>query len=264
MTSPLSVTRDDKLVSLPAPTVSRALNRLAEGASPQEILRAALTRDFPGRIAMVSSFGAESAPLLHMVAEIDPATPILFLETGMLFPATLAYQQDLADALGLRDVRVIRPNRDEVRAVDPHGALHAEDPDACCAIRKTLPLERALDGFAAWITGRKRYQSSTRAALEFYDADADGRIKVNPLAQWDAQAIRDYMDAHALPLHPMVSENFPSIGCAPCTTPVAPGEDPRAGRWRGRDKVECGIHIVDGKVIRVPTRTHEGVVASFM
>ncbi|QDL92815.1 phosphoadenylyl-sulfate reductase [Paroceanicella profunda] len=263
MTDPRSV-NGDKLVSLPAPTVAHALSRLAEGNTPQQILKTALTRDFPGRIALVSSFGAESAPLLHMVSQIDKSTPVLFLETGMLFPATLSYQQDLAETLGLTDVRVIRPSREDLLVADPNGQLHKEDPDACCGIRKTLPLNRALEGFSAWITGRKRYQSSSRAELEFFDADADGRIKVNPLAMWDAHQIRAYMEEHQLPLHPMVSENFPSIGCAPCTTPVAPGEDPRAGRWRGREKVECGIHIVDGKVIREEIREHEGVVASFM
>jgi phosphoadenosine phosphosulfate reductase len=253
---------EERLLRLPAPAVARALNRLAEGMSPQEIL--ALTKEaFGGRLAMVSSFGSESAPLLHMVAGLDRALPVLFLETGMLFGATVAYQRELADRLGLTDVRLVRPDPADLRAGDPHGTLHRADPDACCALRKTLPLHRALEGFDAWITGRKRYQAATRAALEIFEADGDGRIKVNPLAHWDAAAIRAYMAEHDLPLHPLVNERYPSIGCAPCTTPVAPGEDPRAGRWRGLAKVECGIHFEEGRAVRTPIRRHEGVVAAF-
>ncbi len=227
-----------------------ALNRLNRGKSARELLADAIGAEFRGRIALVSSFGAESAALLHLVAETDPATPVLFLETGMLFPATLAYQQELAARLGLTDVRLIRPDPADLRAGDPRGDLNGVDPDACCALRKTRPLERALSGFDAWITGRKRFQSAERAALDLYETDAEGRIKLNPLADWDAARIRAHMLEHRLPLHPMAMERFPSLGCAPCTTPVAEGEDPRAGRWRGRGKTECGIHIVDGKVVR--------------
>jgi phosphoadenosine phosphosulfate reductase len=261
MTLPHAATPDETLVRLPAATVARALNRLTEGMSPQEILGFAM-ESFGGRIALVSSFGAESAALLHMVSEIDRATPVLFLETGMLFAATIAYQQELAGQFGLSDMRVIRPEAGLLRDGDPDGSLHRVDPDACCTLRKTVPLRRALWGFEAWITGRKRYQGPSRAALKTFEADEEGRIKVNPLAAWDAKLIRAYMEAHRLPLHPMAGENFPSIGCAPCTTAVKPGEDPRAGRWRGQDKDECGIHFVDGRAVRVPAM-HEGVRAAF-
>lgn len=262
MTQPRAAATGEKLVRLPAGTVVRALNRLAEWTEPAAILRLAM-ETFGGRIALVSSFGAESAALLHMVAAIDRRVPVLFLETGMLFAATIAYQQDLAERLGLADVRRIRPDPADLAAADPRGRLHRADPDACCAIRKTRPLRRALAGFEAWITGRKRYQGPSRADLPVFELDEAGRIKVNPLAGWDARAIRAYMEAEGLPLHPLVNENYPSIGCAPCTTPVAPGEDPRAGRWRGRDKVECGIHFVDGRAQPVRERRHEGIVASF-
>jgi phosphoadenosine phosphosulfate reductase len=201
----------------------------------------------------VSSFGAESAALLHMAARVDRAIPVLLLETGMLFPATIAYARELAGHLGLSDLRLIRPDRAGLRAGDPDGRLRHHDPDACCTLRKTLPLERALAGFDAWITGRKRYQTGDRAALPLFEAEG-GRVKLNPLADWDAGRIRGYMDAHRLPLHPLLPENFPSIGCAPCTTPVAPGEDPRAGRWRGTEKSECGIHFAGGRVVRGPAR----------
>jgi len=240
----------DRLISLPAGTVAAALDRLARDRTPQAILDLAMRQGFCDRIALVSSFGAESAALLHMVAEIDRTTPVLFLQTGMLFAQTLAYQQELAERLGLGDVRLIRPDPEALAQADPAGRLHASDPDACCHLRKTAPLTRALEPFDAWITGRKRYQSASRAGLAVFEADADGRIKVNPLARWDAVMIRDYMNAHDLPLHPLVGEGYPSIGCAPCTTPVAPGEDVRAGRWRDRGKAECGIHFEGGRARR--------------
>jgi phosphoadenosine phosphosulfate reductase len=227
-----------------------ALNLAHEGLEAQAVLREAIEHDFAGSVALVSSFGAESAVLLHMVAEIDPATPVLFLETGMLFPETLAYQQDLAERLGLTDVRLIRPDPAELAVEDPAGGRHIYDVDGCCDLRKVRPLERALAPFDAWITGRKRRQSDTRANLRFYEEDAEGRIKINPLADWDAARIRAHMLAHGLPLHPMVSKGYPSIGCAPCTSPVAAGADPRSGRWSGLDKTECGIHLVNGRMVR--------------
>lgn len=195
------------------------------------------------RVALVSSFGAESVVLLHLVARIDRAVPVLFLETEMLFAETLAYQAEVAARLGLRDVRHIRPDAAAVAARDPHGRLHRADPEACCTLRKTAPLTAALGGFDAWITGRKRRQGGARATLSVFERDADGRLKVNPLAFWTKADQRAYMDRHALPRHPLEARGFLSIGCAPCTTPVAPGEDERAGRWRGSAKTECGIHI---------------------
>ena len=236
-------------VETPAQMAAR-LNAKYAGAEAQDVLWAAMTKEFPGGIALVSSFGAESAALLHMVSQIDKAAPVLFLETGMLFPATLAYQQSLAEHLGLTGVRLIRPEPAEVKAEDPEGTLHGPDADSCCDLRKTRPLERALAPFQAWVTGRKRFQTADRANLELFEVDAAGRVKVNPLANWDATRISAYMDEHDLPRHPMVAEGFPSLGCAPCTTKVKPGEDPRAGRWRGSEKTECGIHIVDGRIVR--------------
>jgi len=205
-----------------------------------------------GRVALVSSFGAESVVLLHMVAMVDTATPVLFVETGMLFPETLDYQRAVAAHLGLSDLRVLRAAPVRLAAHDPEGQLHKTDPDACCALRKTEPLHRALRGFDAWITGRKRFQSGSRAGLAFFEAEETGRIKINPLAHWAPQDVADYMVNNRLPRHPLVARGYPSIGCAPCTTPVAAGEDPRAGRWRGSDKDECGIHFVDGRMVRGP------------
>lgn len=218
-----------------------ALNSQFEGATAHEILKASIRHQFAGGIAMVSSFGADSAVLLHMVAEVDPSTPVLFVDTVKLFPATITYRDELVEKLGLTDVRTEKPAREDLARQDPAGMLWMSDTDACCHIRKVLPLERALDGFEAWISGRKRFQSASRATLEFFEADA-GRIKVNPLADWSAAEILDYARAHDLPPHPLVAQGYPSIGCLPCTSKVAPGEDARAGRWRGQDKTECGIH----------------------
>lgn len=228
-----------------------ALNAAHAGASAQSLLAAMIRREFAGRIALVSSFGADSATLLHLVAEIDPTTPVLFLETRMLFPETLAYQRELARRLGLADVRLIRPDPADIARLDPKGELHQGDVDGCCHIRKVAPLERALSGFDAWITGRKRHQSDTRATMALIERDDAGRGKINPLADWSAEDVRAHMRAHDLPAHPMVARGYPSLGCAPCTTAVAEGEDPRAGRWRDAAKVECGIHLENGKLYRV-------------
>ncbi len=231
------------------------LNQRYAGASAQEVLEAAVRREFPnGEIALVSSFGAESAALLALVAEVDPATPVLFVETRMLFAETLDYQQRIADRLGLTGVRVVRPDPSDLAASDPEDRLHLSDPDGCCRIRKVAPLERALGPFEAWITGRKRAQSRAREGMALFETDAAGRIKLNPLADWSVAEVRAAMRARGLPPHPLVNQGFPSIGCRPCTTPVEVGEDPRAGRWRGTAKSECGIHVVAGRVVRSPPR----------
>ena len=226
-----------------------ALRLAYVGARALDVL-AGVHAAFPGRVALISSFGADAAVLLHMAASVDRAFPVLMLETGMLFPETLAYQRALAERLGLSDLRNLRPDPADLAASDPDGSLHRRDADACCALRKVRPLGRALAHFAVTISGRKRYQTGSRAALEVFEADED-RLRVNPLAGWSAQDLRDYMSVHALPLHPLVGQGYPSIGCAPCTTPVGRGEDPRAGRWRGSEKTECGIHLgADGRIRR--------------
>ena len=227
-----------------------ALSRIYDGLSAEDMLREALLGHLKGRIAMVSSFGAESVALLHLVAKVDPDTPVIFLDTQMLFPETLGYQRDVAAHLGLSDLRVIRPDGADLARDDAAGGLHLTDADACCALRKTRPLDRALQGFDGWITGRKRHQSGARAALPLFETDDAGRLKLNPLADWDPGQAAAYIRAHNLPPHPLVAQGYPSIGCAPCTSPVAEGEDPRAGRWRGSAKTECGIHFVDGKLVR--------------
>jgi phosphoadenosine phosphosulfate reductase len=198
---------------------------------------------FPRRIALVSSFGADSAVLLHMVAQIDKTTPVLFIDTRVLFAETLAYRDELVTLLGLSNVITIGPKSALLAVEDPENFLWASDPGRCCEIRKVLPLAEALEGFDAWITGRKRFQAHTRGTLALFESEG-GRIKINPLAHWPAIKIRDYLDAFDLPRHPLVAKNYFSIGCIPCTSPVRPGEDPRAGRWRGSGKVECGLHTL--------------------
>jgi phosphoadenosine phosphosulfate reductase len=225
--------------------------RLAYGAARPEEALAGVLAEFPDEVAVVSSFGAEAAVLLHMVAGIDRDVPVLLIDSLMLFEETLAYQRTLSEHLGLRNVQHLHPDATDLARLDPDGTLHRRDTDACCVIRKVAPLDRALRRWPVTISGRKRFQATTRAALEVFEADGQ-RLRVNPLAHWGVADLAAYMDAHALPRHPLVSKGFRSIGCRPCTTPVAEGEDDRAGRWRGSDKLECGIHFgADGRILRV-------------
>lgn len=211
-------------------------------ASAQALLAEAITHHWPGEIALVSAFGAESAVLLHMVAAIDAATPVLFLDTGRLFGETLRYRDRLARDLGLTDLRVLRPDPAAVAAVDPGRTAWRDDPEGCCHVRKVAPLDAGLAPFRAWISGRKRFQGAARAALPLLETAA-GKVKLNPLATWSARQLADYMDLHGLPRHPLVADGYRSIGCLPCTDRVRPDEDARAGRWRSLAKTECGIHL---------------------
>ena len=218
--------------------------------SGKELLSKLIRNNFPGRIALVSSFGAESAVLAHMISEIDPATPIIFVDTGKLFPETLEYRDTLIEQLGLTNVITCSPDPTDLARRDPDGTLHERDHDACCALRKTDTLEKALRGYEAWITGRKRNHNDVRQSLNVLEV-ADWRLKANPLADWSREDVEAYFIEHDLPRHPLVAQNYLSIGCAPCTTPVAEGEDPRAGRWRDTEKTECGIHwTTNGQPLR--------------
>ena len=219
---------------------SRLEDRFAK-VKASSLLRLAIEDLFPGRIALVSSFGADSVVLLHMVAQVDPATPVVFVDTGQHFEETLSYRDALVARFGLTNLVLAEPDANVTAAEDPEKSLFASDPDRCCDIRKVEPLARALDGYDAWITGRKGFQSATRSRVPLFEAEGD-RVKVNPLVGWSASDLLDYIRAADLPPHPLVAKGFPSIGCLPCTSRVAPGEDPRAGRWRGRTKSECGIH----------------------
>lgn len=217
------------------------LNERYAGAHPSAILGAAVTGLFPGRVALVSSFGSESAVLLQFLAEIDRSVPVLFLDTGKHFDETLMYRDILANRFGFSDLRSPVPDAAELARQDPDGRLWSTDPDLCCQLRKVDPLRRALEPFDAWITGRKRYQGGKRARLMPFE-EVDGRIKVNPLAHWGAEEVDTAFRAYGLPRHPLFHDGFGSVGCRPCTTSVTVPGNSRSGRWAGLEKTECGIH----------------------
>ena len=220
--------------------------------SSLEMLTRVLIDKVAGETAIVSSFGAESAVRLWLVVQVDKDAPVLFIDTQMMFQETLDYQRELADHLGLRNVRVISADATEIRRNDVFGRLHLKDTDACCHLRKVVPLETALEGYEAWVTGRKRHQSASRADIRPFEVDeASGKTKINPLLHWDRADIEACFAAHDLPRHPLVADGFTSIGCAPCTAKPIAGADPRSGRWAGQDKTECGIHVVGGRIERV-------------
>src|SRR5262249_14603357 len=217
------------------------LRRLYGHLGAQPLLRAIIEQEFRGRIAAVSSFGAESAVILALIAEIDPATPVIFLDTGWHFAETVAYRDHLAGLLGLTSLRSVTPAAPDLRREDRNNRLHASDPDRCCHIRKVLPLERALAGYDAWITGRKRYHGGERSHLDVIE-EVDGRIKINPLAGWTQVQIAAEFRARRLPVHPLIAQGYPAIGCAPCTSQAAANDGIRSGRWIDSEKTECGIH----------------------
>jgi len=223
-----------------AATALRLDRELAQ-ASPAQIVEAALRAVGRERLAVVSSFGTESAALLKVVADVDPAIPVVFLDTGWLFAETLAYRDTLIATLGLRDVRSIKPREQDLAQHDPDNELWFSDPDACCRIRKVEPLKRALSPFKAWINGRKRFQGGSRATIPVVEDDS-ARLKFNPFANVTREDIEAIYASAKLPAHPLVASGFRSVGCMPCTSRATADEDSRAGRWRGRAKTECGIH----------------------
>jgi phosphoadenosine phosphosulfate reductase len=240
--------------------VDRSILETYAGLEGCELLEPVI-RDFHGRVALVSSFGAESAVLLHMLSRVDPETPVIFLDTGKLFAETTTYRDRLTKILGLTDVRTVRPTAADLFRYDPHGTLHRHNPDLCCHVRKTLPLDGVAAGFHALISGRKRFHGGERARLEPL-AVVEGRLKVEPLAHFSALDIAGYMTANHLPAHPLAARGYRSIGCAPCTTRSGTEDSPRAGRWEGRDKTECGIHwTTNGRLIRVTRPATEIAVA---
>jgi phosphoadenosine phosphosulfate reductase len=223
------------------PDLVADLNARLRNASPQQILREAVDL-YGDKLALVSSFGAESAVLLHMLAQIRKDVPVLFLDTGMLFGQTLDYRRQLAARLGLTDVRDLRPAYHDLAVADPEAKLWQTDTDACCEVRKVIPLDKALAEFDGWITGRKRFHGGARLSLPVVE-QADHQVKFNPLANWAKEDLDAYMAQYDLPAHPLVAQGFPSIGCWPCTKPVEDDQDVRAGRWASSDKTECGIHV---------------------
>lgn len=223
-------------------------NFSAHEADTLDMLRATILTH-RGQIALVSSFGTESAVLLDMIARIDSNLPVIFVDTGKLFPDTLAYRNGLIDRLRLRNVRTVRPSPQHLEQFDSKGLLFQRDPDLCCTIRKTMPLDEALEGFSAWISGRKRTQSDLRARLLPIETGVDGRTIINPLHNWEREMIEAYFTARHLPRHPLEEEGFASLGCLTCTRRIQPGELPRAGRWSGTLKTECGIFLERPRIV---------------
>lgn len=220
------------------------------GLDSSNLLKMLIEKEFPGTVTLVSSFGAESAILIHMVSEIDPGLPVTFIDTQKLFPETLAYRDLLAARFGLTNIRTIYPDYSDIQRDDPEGTLWERRAHSCCTIRKVKPLQKALKGYDAWITGRKRFQGGIRGELPVIES-FEGRIKINPLAHWDAEKLWNRFRELNLPLHPLYEKGYLSIGCAPCTSLPTDPNDPRSGRWAGSDQKECGIHIgEDGQIRR--------------
>lgn len=203
-------------------------------------LLAALVGELPGKLAVTSSFGAESAVLLDLVSQVDAGLPVIFLDTNELFDETLDYRYQLERRLGLTNVVAVRPDQEELRLAED---LWRDDPDRCCELRKVRPLARAVKGFDALVDGRKRAHGFERQHLATIE-DGGGVAKISPLANWTAADIEAHFVKRNLPRHPLVAQNYRSIGCWPCTRPVDPGAPARSGRWAGRGKSECGIHTL--------------------
>ncbi len=233
----------DRIDTAPAftPADADALNTRFAGVATLDMLRILFAEDTLGKVAVVSSFGTESAVLLDLVARADQSIPVIFVDTLKMFDETLVYREELISRLGIENAEVVQPRPEVLAAKDETGLRWSYDPDGCCEIRKVEPLARAKQGLQSWISGRKAFQSVTRQDIPRFEVE-DGRLKINPLGDWVKADLEAYFEKRDLPRHPLEADGFLSVGCAPCTSPVEPGEDPRAGRWRGWDKTECGIH----------------------
>ena len=224
-----------------SPTEQQRLNTAFETCSPQEIL-AWVAQTFAPRLALTSSFQSQSLPLLHMISQIAPQTPIFFLDTGLHFWETLLFREELQRTLGL-NVQDLRADASWQPFLSRFGrTLPQEDPDLCCFIRKVQPVQRALQGMDAWVSGIRRDQTENRKNAQFLESEPGGLLKINPLLRWTRPEVQAYMDEHHLPVHPLLQKGYRSIGCRPCTRAIRPGEDERAGRWDGKSKTECGLH----------------------
>ncbi len=208
-------------------------------------------------VVVSSSFQTQSLPLLHLVSLVCPSMPIIFIDTGFHFPETLAFRDDLARRYGL-NIRVVGPQIEQAELFRRYGeGLYRQDPDLCCHLNKVEPMQRALAGQRGWISGVRHDQTANRARLRILEPQPDGPLKVHPLLGWTKADLWTYINRHDLPAHPLLAQGYPSIGCAPCTRPVAAGEDERAGRWTGTGKTECGLHLNPAELPRLPDRPPE-------
>ena len=220
-------------------------NARFENASTAEILQWAWDT-FGSRVAASSSFQTQSLPLLHLIAQICPTMPVIFLDTGFHFPETLAYRDELQARLGL-NVVIARPIIEKSQLIATYGeGLYRCDPDLCCYINKVEPMRRALAGFEAWVSGVRRDQTNHRQGLNVLENQSSGPLKIYPMLNWTRAQVHAYIDQHQLPPHPLTAAGYRSIGCVPCTRPVLPGADERSGRWADNDKEECGLHLPVG------------------
>ncbi len=231
-----------------------ALNTRFTGVDTAIMLKTLFAENQLGEVGLVSSFGTEAAVLLHLVAKADPDVPVIFVDTLKMFPETLDYRDQLIRELGIKNAQIVTPKADVLAEKDQNGLRWSFDPDGCCEIRKVEPLARAKAGLDTWISGRKAFQSVTRENLPRFEV-VDGKLKINPLGEWTKDDLDAYFEEHDIPRHPLEAQGYRSVGCAPCTSKVKPGEDPRAGRWRGWDKTECGIHE---EVTPVPEAEDDG------
>ena len=212
-----------------------------EQQSPEYILKW-VWETFSPQVAMTSSFQTQSVPLLHMVSRVTPQMPIYFLDTGFHFPETLAFRDRLVADLGL-NLKIIKPELGQEGFILRYGQLYDSDPDLCCQINKILPFRTATRDLLAWVSGIRQDQTSLRNTTPIVSLQNNGLYKVCPLANWSTRQIWQYSYYHHLPDHPLYTQGYESIGCVPCTRPIFEGEDPRAGRWAGHNKTECGLHF---------------------
>jgi phosphoadenosine phosphosulfate reductase len=213
-----------------------------ESRTAQELLAWAVDR-FPGRIVLTCSWQHQSSILVDMLHQLDATVRIVELDTGLLFPETYETRERLIERYDLELERIDPRETVAEQALSEGPELWRRDPDRCCHLRKVEPLERALVGMDAWITGIRRAQSVTRANARMLELDPRGVVKVQPLAFWSDEDVKGYLYAHDVPYNPLHDRGFPSIGCTPCTRAIRPGEDSRAGRWADAEKTECGLHL---------------------
>jgi len=227
------------------------LNREFEAKGAHDIVAWAVETFWPD-IAMTCSFQTQSLPLLHIVCQVAPQLPVIFLDTGYHFPETLAFRDRIVQEWGV-NLRVVRAAMSRDEFVRQYGdTLYQRDPDLCCYINKVEPMQRALAGLRAWISGIRRDQSPARANAQVLERTPEGVIRIHPIVTWTRHDIWRYIHEHNLPVHPLLAQGYLSIGCAPCTRPVHAGEHERAGRWDGREKTECGLHTL----LRQPAAEH--------
>ncbi len=223
----------------------KSLSDSFESKQPQDVLAAVIER-YTSKIVVACSFGAEDVALVDMVHRINRSVPLFYLDTDFLFPDTYATRDRIIQRYDLKSAQVLQvkslltPERQAEQFVE---ALWSKDPDRCCQLRKVEPLTRVLKGFDAWITGIRRDQMPSRANAGMIEWDQKFElVKVNPLARWSWADVWTYIRVYEVPYNPLHDQNYPSIGCTHCTAPVAPGKDPRVGRWKNFAKTECGLH----------------------